>query len=504
MEEKIFEYGGDEGSPVRYYKAGGTTEANNAIRALIEDFARAFRSFLPSLKNGSLTLAGASKDKIPKFKFEFHDSRTGSYQLGASMRFWVYAEDLRAEPDKSTGTISYPGGDLTAYSANPLDPPLPEAKRKLDLMGILYARNPDAKFEDTKGGEYLGFTIGGRRVYLEREQALASRSNLRDWGKHFRRKDESFNGDILCERGLRGEIDSLEAEAKRELIVRHPLEWDKRLYDTGYFRDRVFRADEEGYTLLREEAAALDIWEGLKQTEEFGKAENDFHFAHPVYFVNHLEKMGAFEMNPYYGERTLADGRKFSCVDNPGFAPLQYGGTRTKFEYDDEYYAEITGLFNAKYDTANPKRAQEDWKYYWHEGIDFDGGEGGAPIKSLIHGEVIQSGTSAGGMGEYVVARDRNNPNLYYVLVHLASYSVHRGDALSPGDIIGTVGQDRDKTSNPHLHVTHILASAAEEVVNAAHRFPFWDPRVGEGHESRKKVVDPFDHRNRWKGRWKN
>jgi murein DD-endopeptidase MepM/ murein hydrolase activator NlpD len=215
--------------------------------------------------------------------------------------------------------------------------------------------------------------------------------------------------------------------------------------------------------------------------------------------------MGAFEINPYFGRHKTSFGEEFECFTNPGFAPIQPNKKETEFKHDNEHYAEITGLFNAKYDKANPKRAEEKWKYYWHEGIDFDGGEGGMPIKSFIYGgKVIQSGTSAGGMGGYVVVQDKNDLNLYYVLVHLATYSVYAGDVVYPGAIIGTVGQDRDKASRPHLHLSHVHASSAGEIVNAAHRFPFWQDRVGENHESREKVIDPFDHRNKWEGRWRD
>ncbi|MDR1625628.1 MAG: hypothetical protein LBT33_03730, partial [Spirochaetia bacterium] len=304
MADKIFKYGKDRDGnfgSVQYYRYQDKTHPEVKTNPIdsIADFVAAFSILLPSIRNKDLVRIEPSTSGIPLFRFQFCDPAGGGGSR-LTMKFWVHAGALPGEPDKNTGTVSHKGGELPVYAANPLESlsPLAAAKKPQELAGTLYARNPGAKFEDAKGRRYTGFAIGGRTVYLEAAEAEACKTNMRDWGGHFRRKDTDANGDVFCERGLLRGFDGLAPPARRELVVRHPLEWDRGLYTTSHFRDIVFRGDEEGYDLLQREAAALDIWEGLKQTKEFEGARNDFRFAHPVYFVNHLERMGAFEINP--------------------------------------------------------------------------------------------------------------------------------------------------------------------------------------------------------------
>jgi hypothetical protein len=524
MGDKIFEYGagGDGGlGPVQYYTWQESTDKSTGKRVgrqvaidpvdSIENFVAAFRNFLLSIENRELTCVEALKDKVPKYRFEFYDSAAGEYKLGAAMEFWVYAGAFSGEPDKESAKVSWKGGELPVYSSNPLEAPFRDVEKGREFMGVLYARSPCSELQDTGGARYLGFSAGGRTVYLEEEQARACRTNMRDWAEHFRRKDSDANGDIFCERGLLDGFKNLDPPARRELIVRHPLEWDRSLYTTRHFRDIVFRADEEGYDLLQKEAAVLDIWEGLKQTGEFEKAENDFLFAHPVYFINHLERMGAFEVNPYFGKHTTIGKVSFECFTNPGFAPL---GEDKQFKYNDECYAGISGLFNADYVDANTERSKEDWKEYWHEGVDFRV-DSGTPIKSFIYGTVIKTGLhdrstvdKKTGMGGFIVVQDAGNLKLFYVLVHLKDHDyVKPGDKVYPGLIVGTVGRDLGGVSGPHLHLTHVMADSSDEVIRGKMEFQFWLLQARSSNASEKKimekVVDPFDHSKKWKGRFK-
>jgi murein DD-endopeptidase MepM/ murein hydrolase activator NlpD len=232
--------------------------------------------------------------------------------------------------------------------------------------------------------------------------------------------------------------------------------------------------------------------------------ENSFWFAHPVYFINHLDRMGAFEFNPYQGYHKQLNEIEFTCFTNPGFAPLRYDDVETEFRYNNEYYADVTGLFNANYLEANRKRKEEDWGHYFHEGVDFAGGQyGGKPVKSFIYGKVRKSGVHKTdeneGMGGYVVVQDAKDPGLYYVLVHLAEYA-EEGLDVYPGTVVGTVGRDIGRTSGFHLHVSHVRTGRLEEVIDG-NIFRFWKRGVRAEDEACKKVLDPFDHSKTWAGR---
>jgi hypothetical protein len=82
-------------------------------------------------------------------------------------------------------------------------------------------------------------------------------------------------------------------EVLRKIVCSHPLEWDKSLYKHDDFS---LNMNEERFKQLEKEIEALDIWkaggsEGIKEAAG-NPASNNFWFAHPVYFINHLERAG--------------------------------------------------------------------------------------------------------------------------------------------------------------------------------------------------------------------
>jgi murein DD-endopeptidase MepM/ murein hydrolase activator NlpD len=201
-------------------------------------------------------------------------------------------------------------------------------------------------------------------------------------------------------------------------------------------------------------------------------------------------------------------------ADNPGFAPLAHHRDLEPFESSGEFYAGLTGIFNQDYIGVVGSR-KKDYNYYYHEGIDFAGLDGGMPIKSFIYGKVLQAGIhnmdSSGkgrGMGRYIVAQNSSEltfrgQNLYYVLVHIKDLRVETGDKLYPGMDVGTVGRDDRGESGCHLHISHVLADSLGEIVHpTGSNFGFWGFHVKEGDSQSRKVLNPFDHSDKpWKGR---
>ncbi len=94
----------------------------------------------------------------------------------------------------------------------------------------------------------------------------------------------------------------------RKLVCSHPLEWDKEIYKSGEFRDKL-SMQEVRYKKQEEEIELLDIWkggsvEGIKEAVG-NPASNNFWFAHPLYFIDHLDKADLLDktFNPYLGIR---------------------------------------------------------------------------------------------------------------------------------------------------------------------------------------------------------
>jgi hypothetical protein len=515
----------------------------------IKVFTQAFRPVQGSLDNTNTSYAGEYNDgqeSCIRFRVDFTTL--------LKLCFWITLKEYeskqsRLKIENNCLKILTGGCALDFYTADPSTGDIfSETSRPLPKDYALKGESlPEGSTDDKTGKEYIAVNKNGFIAKTDFEKV-----NLLEWERFFdkldtendeevffgafrpvgdflfgskdRAKDIYYDNDTVWNRYHKepGRAASPKLAAtrqntlnkqKRRVICRHPLEWDETLYfDGNTLRDSAgthfgIINDPGREKHFKDIVTAIDIWKDLKDAEIAGTGtdrlkENSFWFAHPVYFINHLDMMGAFEFNPYFGEHESLKEEPFTCRDNPGFAPpiSPDDPESTKFEYAGEFYAEITGLFNADYLEANPTRAAEGWGYYWHEGVDFAGGKyGGKPIKSFIHGKLVKSGISAGGMGGYVVVRDNNNPNLFYVLVHLAAYEPEGLD-IFPGTVVGTVGKDARSQAGFHLHLSHVIANTLEEVVKNNY-FPFWKKDVKEGSSDSKRVLNPFAHNDYWKGR---
>ena len=132
----------------------------------------------------------------------------------------------------------------------------------------------------------------------------------------------------------------------RKIECKHPLEFDKAKFEKisdeyNKRKEWTMGAMSEAYANeLKVHAKIRDIWtDGLCKIFK----KNNFFFVHPIYFLNHLDKAGLFEFNPYegfdivvksdYNSKTQKKDKTFHATgskgithkkvqDNPGFAPI--------------------------------------------------------------------------------------------------------------------------------------------------------------------------------------
>lgn len=277
----------------------------------------------------------------------------------------------------------------------------------------------------------------------------------------------------------------------RKCICKHPIERDasviEKLYDAKQDKKtdlKTIRTEHIDY--LKSVAKVTDIWkDGL--SEEF--KTNSLFFANPLYFINHLDKAGLFEFNPYEG-KTLKkvtnraystwfnfDGTNYdltkTIVSNPGFAPYD-PDLFSKYEING--YACINTLFLEKMEYGTKK--------YSHEGIDFAGKKVVSsktdkklrtPIHSFITGIVVKTGNHKTlNYGKHLIISDGNNR--LFLLGHLYDYAdgIQVGSTVTPGQTIAYVGNtgncagQREKSSGEgtHLHLTVYITDTAKEITN--------------------------------------
>ncbi len=282
----------------------------------------------------------------------------------------------------------------------------------------------------------------------------------------------------------------------RKIECKHPLEFDKTKFENiaDEYKNRkewtMGTISENAANALKAQTKIRDIWtDGLCNVFK----NNNFFFVHPVYFLNHLDKAGVLEFNPYKGEK-YEYGWGYYCVDgtsksqtqivnsNPGFAPLSINGKGVKAF--DKLFANPNGLFREKYSGRNGS--------YGHEGLDFDGAIG-TEIYSFINGVVEKIPKSQGAL-HYGMNLVIKSPNGYlYLLGHLSEICVQEKETIYPGKLVAKVGNTGNCKSSgggdgSHLHLSVYKADKWKDIVSGL---------SGENYDNykwSKDLINPFDY----------
>lgn len=466
--------------------------------------------------------------------------------------FWIKTEESAiAFPEKGAYTFCA-NTVLKIYTECPVFKNF-EAEGRLDKVRnidfTVYLDKEETAFRKIKDTDH----------YVKENEYMVSAF---DWGKFFKNEKEKigFSDDLFCDKtellkkfdkrkwfdailgnrriisveelycvyGNKGKIENAEEirSGLRKVVCTQPIEWDASLYKdlpNVYNRKKelgMAKMSEEQASRLKKIAQKTDIWSSIKHL--LG-GKNNLHFVHPLYFLNHLNKAAVFEFNPYEGKKyseifanccnddDIYDKDKkhidkkyeeFYVKTNPGFAPVYDLKFPSKNTPNVNGYACVTGFFNSDYMAPhkNDKIAKSE---YYHEGVDFRGGQG-TDVVSLVYGEIICFGSSA-SMGGIVLMRARFDTNLYYLAVHLdeTSFSnLKENKKISPGDRIAKIGSYDSRGT--HLHVSAIklpegvppIGEGANKYKSATYKengiwkFPTW------GQESiyRSKMKNPFDY----------
>ncbi|MGL4982756.1 MAG: M23 family metallopeptidase [Treponemataceae bacterium] len=127
------------------------------------------------------------------------------------------------------------------------------------------------------------------------------------------------------------------------------------------------------------------------------------------------------------GKLLEAQGSLFS--DIPSVWPLRGGVGHISFPFGQNIHP-ITG------------------QWYIHKGMDFSTWRSGDPIITTANGQVVTVGYDT-GLGKYVIVKHKHG--FYTRYAHMNAIHVEKGQFLSQGDILGTVGNTGISTG-PHLH----------------------------------------------------
>ena len=88
-------------------------------------------------------------------------------------------------------------------------------------------------------------------------------------------------------------------------------------------------------------------------------------------------------------------------------------------------------------------------QYYIHKGIDISTFRQGDTIVSTADGQVVALGFDQDGFGNNVIIRHKHG--FYTRYAHMLSFSVHAGQRVQQGDVIGYIG-NTGLSTGPHVH----------------------------------------------------
>lgn len=142
-------------------------------------------------------------------------------------------------------------------------------------------------------------------------------------------------------------------------------------------------------------------------------------------FTSFLE--GAIQPIEQIGKMLESQGTLFS--DIPSIWPLKNGVGHISMEFGQNEHP-ITG------------------QWYIHKGLDFSTWRTGDPIVATANGQVVTV-TYDSGFGNYVIIKHKHG--IYTRYAHMNSFRVKKGQFVSQGDVIGTIG-NTGITTGPHLH----------------------------------------------------
>jgi len=87
-------------------------------------------------------------------------------------------------------------------------------------------------------------------------------------------------------------------------------------------------------------------------------------------------------------------------------------------------------------------------QWYIHKGMDFSTWRSGDPVVSTANGQVVTVGYDE-SFGNNIIIKHKHG--IYTRYAHLSTTRVRKGDMVTQGQVIGTIG-DSGLTTGPHLH----------------------------------------------------
>lgn len=150
--------------------------------------------------------------------------------------------------------------------------------------------------------------------------------------------------------------------------------------------------------------------------------------------------------------KEVADVRELTSYLEDAVKPIEQIGKMLKTQQN--LFTEIPSICpvkNPNYHISmafGPNIHPLNGTWYIHKGMDFSTWRSGDAVLATASGQVVTVGFD-NSFGNYIIIK--HNHGMYTRYAHLNSFRVRKGEAVSQGQIIGTIGNTGVSTG-PHLH----------------------------------------------------
>ncbi|MDR3311707.1 MAG: M23 family metallopeptidase [Spirochaetaceae bacterium] len=101
-------------------------------------------------------------------------------------------------------------------------------------------------------------------------------------------------------------------------------------------------------------------------------------------------------------------------------------------------------------------------QYYIHKGLDLSTYRTGDPVIVTANGQVVGINYDPYGYGNYIIVKHKHG--IYTLYAHMSTVRIRKGDFVSQGDVIGSIG-GTGVVTGPHLHYeVHIGSDVVDPV----------------------------------------
>jgi len=265
-----------------------------------------------------IDLLGKNYENLSNKKYDYLNKNTKGTCSNLKVNFDSFSEEyylmstnnLSIDEKEKILTVKDRSILIELYSGNPYEVKETAINEQIEFD------NDDGACLDYKGEKYISVKNDGKSAFVK--QSDVDKVNLLDWKQFFQILDKSSSDDVVCDLQkeiidqmelnddekkeveetlkdtesiagvLKNQSPMLVVNTLRKMIVKHPLEWNSDLFADDLKNKLDCSAND--YKYLQQSIKKVSIWNDISSLKGID-GQKTLTFAHPLYFINHIEKI---------------------------------------------------------------------------------------------------------------------------------------------------------------------------------------------------------------------